>query len=85
MENQLHAAGDRAGRPQRKKVHRRAGVPARHFVTRFSGLSDVPAADLELLAHSLRSGLELDPGSPVQALHAAVGRELRRRADSSSG
>ncbi|SDS77134.1 hypothetical protein SAMN04489743_0818 [Pseudarthrobacter equi] len=84
MENQQHA-GERAGRSHRKNPRRRAGLPAKHFITRFAGLSDVPAADLELLAGSLRNGLDLQPGSPVPALHAAVHREIRRRADAAAG
>ncbi|ACL38547.1 hypothetical protein Achl_0548 [Pseudarthrobacter chlorophenolicus A6] len=84
MENQQHA-GERTGRAHRKNPRRRAGVPAKHFITRFAGLSDVPAADLELLAGSLRRGLDLEPGSPIPALHAAVHREIRRRADAAAG
>ena len=79
MENQLHAAGERSGRPHHKNVRRRAGLHAKRFFTRFASLSDVPAADLEMLSESLRRALELDPASPVPALQAMVHQELQNR------
>jgi hypothetical protein len=84
MENQLHAAGERAGRPQRKNVRRRAGLSAKRFFTRFSGLSDVPDEDLEFLSQSLRQSLELDAASQIPALHALVRQELHAREESRS-
>ncbi|ELT42645.1 hypothetical protein ACJJV6_10220 [Arthrobacter nitrophenolicus] len=84
MDNQLHAAGERAGRP-RKDARRRAGLPAKRFYTRFAALSDVPPEDLELLAERLRAGLTADPSSPVPALQALVRREIRKRGDAASG
>ncbi len=90
MDNQLHTAGERAGSPFRKSARRRAGLPAKRFFTRYTGLSDVPAAELELLALNLRSALELDPGSPAAAtpipgLHALVRQEIDRRRDEPAG
>ncbi|NUP58012.1 MAG: hypothetical protein HOQ06_00860 [Pseudarthrobacter sp.] len=81
MENQLHTAGERAGRPRRKDIRRRAGLPAKRFFTHFARLSDVPAEDLELLSQRLRQALDLDPSSPVPALHALVDREIGKRRD----
>jgi len=83
MDNQLHAAGERAGRP-RKNVRRRAGLPAKRFYTRYPSLSDVPPEDLESLSRSLRQGLEVDPLSPVPSLQALVMQELRRRGDAAN-
>jgi uncharacterized protein YceH (UPF0502 family) len=82
MEDQLHAAGERAGSPHHKNVRRRAGLPAKRFFTRYAGLADVPAEDLESLSRSLRKSLDLDPGSRIPALQALVRRELRGRGDS---
>ena len=84
MENQLHAAGERAGRPHRKNVRRRAGLPAKRFFARFAGLSDVPDEDLEFLSQSLRQSLELDAASQIPALHALVRQELHAREESRS-
>ncbi|PNI06999.1 hypothetical protein CXX84_18560 [Arthrobacter sp. AFG7.2] len=84
MENQLHAAGERAGRPHKKNVRRRAGLPAKRFFTRFAGLTDVPAEDLEFLAQSLRTSLDLDPASRIPALHALVRQELHARGEAGS-
>jgi hypothetical protein len=84
MENQLHAAGERAGRPHHKNVRRRAGLPAKRFFTRFPGLSDVPDEDLEFLSQSLRQSLELDAASQIPALHALVRQELHAREESRS-
>jgi len=84
MENQLHAAGERAGRPHRKNVRRRAGLPAKRFFARFAGLSDVPDEDLEFLSQSLRQSLELDAASQIPALHALVCQELHARGESRS-
>jgi hypothetical protein len=83
MENQLHAAGERAGRPHlHKNLRRRAGLPAKRFFTRFAGFSDVPADELEALSESLKRALDLDPASQIPALRAMVHREIRaRRAD----
>ena len=80
MENQLHAAGERAGRPLfHKNVRRRAGLPAKCFFRRFAGLSDVPAEDLEALSESLKRTMDLDPASQVLALQALVHEEIRTR------
>ena len=80
MDNQLHAAGERAGRPLfHKNLRRRAGLPAKRFFKRFVGLSDVPAEDLETLSESLQSAMDLDPASQVLALQALVREELRAR------
>jgi hypothetical protein len=81
MENQLHPAGGLAGRPRHKSARRRAGLPAKRFFKRFSGLSDVPEEDLEILAGRLREALDLDPSSSVPALQALVHQEIRKRAD----
>jgi hypothetical protein len=81
MENQLHAAGERSGRPHHKNVRRRAGLPAKRFFTRYSGLADVPAEDLESLSQSLLKSLDLDPASQIPALQALVRQELRGRGD----
>ena len=81
MENQLHPAGGLAGRPRHKSVRRRAGLPAKRFFRRFSGLSDVPEEDLEFLSQRLREALDLDPTSSVPALQALVHQELRKRGD----
>ena len=81
MENQLHPAGGLAGRLRHKNARRRAGLPAKRFFKRFSGLSDVPEEDLELLSQRLREALDLDPSSSVPALQALVRREIRKRAD----
>lgn len=81
MDKKLHAAGERAGRPQRHIIRRRAGLPAKRFFTHFAGISDVPAEDLELLSQSLRHALDLDPSSPIPSLQALVGREIRKRRD----
>ncbi|WP_235436750.1 hypothetical protein [Pseudarthrobacter siccitolerans] len=80
MENQLHAAGERPGRPVfRKNARRRAGLPAKRFFRRFAGLSDVPAEDLEALSESLKRTMDLDPASQVLALQALVREEIRAR------
>ncbi|MDQ0692742.1 hypothetical protein [Arthrobacter sp. W4I7] len=85
MDNQLHAAGERAGRPHfHKNGRRRAGLPAKRFFKRFAGLSDVPAEDLEALSESLQRAMDLDPASPVLALRALVREELRARGAGSS-
>lgn len=81
MENQLHAAGERAGRPHQKNARRRAGLPAKRFFTRFARLQDVPEEDLELLSQSLRKALDLDPASQIPALQALVHQELRNRGE----
>ena len=81
MDNQLHAAGERAGRPHHKDARRRAGLPAKRFYTRFTGLSDVPPEDLDFLSESLRNALDADPSSPVPALRALVRHEIRKRGD----
>ena len=81
MENQLHAAGERAGRPHHKNVRRRAGLPAKRFFTRYAGLADVPAEDLESLSESLWKSFDLDPASQIPALQALVRQELRGRGD----
>lgn len=81
MENQLHAAGERAGRPHHKNVRRRAGLPAKRFFTRYAGLADVPAEDLESLSDSLWKSFDLDPASQIPALQALVRQELRDRED----
>jgi len=86
MDNQLHAAGERAGRPLfHKNVRRRAGLAAKRFFTRFAGLSDVPAEDLEALSESLRRAMDLDPASQVLALQALVREEIRARGAVGSG
>ncbi|VXC41444.1 hypothetical protein [Arthrobacter sp. 8AJ] len=84
MENQLHPAGGLAGRLRHKNARRRAGLPAKRFFKRFSGLSDVPEEDLELLSQRLREALDLDPSSSVPALQALVRGEIRKRADTGS-
>lgn len=84
MENQLHPAGGLAGRLRHKNARRRAGLPAKRFFKRFSGLSDVPEEDLELLSQRLRDALDLDPTSSVPALQALVRREICKRADAGS-
>jgi hypothetical protein len=84
MDNQLHTAGEKAGRP-RKDARRRAGLPAKRFYAHYAGLSDVPREDLELLSEDLRNGLDLNFPSPVPALQALVRQELRRRRDAASG
>ena len=81
MEIKLHAAGERAGRPRRKDIRRRAGLPAKRFFTHFARLSDVPAEDLEFLSQRLRQSLDLDPSSPVPSLQALVSGEIRKRRD----
>jgi hypothetical protein len=85
MDNQLHAAGERAGRTHQKNARRRAGLPAKRFFTRFRGLSDVPPEDLELLSESLRNALDVDPSSPVPALQSLVRQELRKRGETGRG
>ncbi len=84
MENKLHTAGDRAGRPPRKNVRRRAGLPAKRFFARFATMGEVPAEDLEFLSQSLRQSLDLDPASQIPALQALVHQELRRREEPGS-
>jgi hypothetical protein len=81
MENQLHPAGGLAGTPRHKNARRRAGLPAKRFFKRFSGLSDVPEEDLEILSQRLLEALELDPSSSVPALQALVRQEIRKRAE----
>ena len=81
MENQLHSPGGLAGRIRQKNARRRAGLPAKRFFRRFSGLSDVPEAELEILSQRLREALDLDPSSSVPALQALLREEMRRRAD----
>ncbi|MEO5316738.1 hypothetical protein PV772_21905 [Pseudarthrobacter sp. CC12] len=81
MENQLHPAGGLAGRIRQKNARRRAGLPAKRFFRRFSGLSDVPEEELEILSQRLRAALDLDPSSSVPALQALLREEMRRRAD----
>jgi hypothetical protein len=86
MDNQLHAAGEKAGRPLlHKNGRRRAGLPAKRFFRRFAGLSDVPAEDLEALSESLQRAMDLDPASQVLALRALVREELRARKAPGSG
>jgi hypothetical protein len=86
MDNQLHAAGEKAGRPLlHKNGRRRAGLPAKRFFRRFAGLSDVPAEDLEALSKSLQRAMDLDPASQVLALRALVREELRARKAPGSG
>ncbi|MDQ0925166.1 hypothetical protein QF038_003674 [Pseudarthrobacter sp. W1I19] len=86
MENQLHATGDKSGRSHfHKNSRRRAGLPAKRFFRRFSGLSDVPAEDLEALSESLKGGMDCHPASQVMALQAMVGEELRARAAANGG
>jgi hypothetical protein len=86
MDNQLHAAGEKAGRPLlHKNGRRRAGLPAKRFFRRFAGLSDVPAEDLEALSESLQGAMDLDPASQVLALRALVREELRARKAPGSG
>nr|WP_306628923.1 hypothetical protein [Arthrobacter ulcerisalmonis] len=70
-----------AGRPRHKNARRRAGLPAKRFFKRFSGLRDVPEEDLEILSQRLRAALGLDPSSSVPALQALVRQEIRKRAD----
>jgi hypothetical protein len=83
MDNQLHAAGEKAGRPLlHKNGRRRAGLPAKRFFRRFAGLSDVPAEDL---SESLQGAMDLDPASQVLALRALVREELRARKAPGSG
>jgi hypothetical protein len=80
MDNQLHAAGERAGRPLfRKDARRRAGLPAKRFFRHFAGLSDVPAEDLQALSGSLKRVMDLDPASQVLALQALIHEEIRAR------
>lgn len=80
MEDQLHASGARAGRPRlHRDFRRRAGLPVKRFFTRFAGISDVPAEDLETLAESLERAMDVDPASQVPALQALVRREIRAR------
>lgn len=80
MENQLHAAAERAGRLHfHKNARRRAGLPPKRFFTRFAGFADVPADDLEALAESLEDALDMDPASEVSALQAWVRREILAR------
>ncbi|HSU45424.1 MAG TPA: hypothetical protein VLJ40_00800 [Arthrobacter sp.] len=81
MENQLHPAGGLAGTPRHKNGRRRAGLPAKRFFKRFSGLSDVPEEDLEILSQRLLEALALDPSSSVPALQALVRQEVRKRAE----
>ncbi|UUL76523.1 hypothetical protein NG819_01425 [Pseudarthrobacter sp. Fe7] len=81
MENQLHPPGGLAARLRHKNARRRAGLPAKRFFKRFSGLSDVPEEDLEVLSERLREALDLDPSSSVPALQALVRREIRKRTD----
>lgn len=78
MDNQLHIAGGKAGRP-RNSARRRAGLPVKRFYAHFSSLSEVPPEDLELLAESLRGGLDLNSAAPVSELQALVRQEMRRR------
>jgi hypothetical protein len=85
MEDQLHAPGARAGSPRlHKDFRRRAGLPVKRFFTRFAGISDVPAEDLEALAESLQRAMDVDPASQVPALQALVRREIRARAAAGS-
>jgi hypothetical protein len=80
MDNQLHAAAEKAGRPFfHKNVRRRAGLPAKRFFRRFARLSDVPAEDLEALSESLQRAMDLDPASQVLALQTLVRGEIRAR------
>ncbi|WP_458780820.1 hypothetical protein [Arthrobacter sp. D3-16] len=80
MEDQLHASGARAGRSRvHKDFRRRAGLPVKRFFTRFAGISDVPAEDLEALAESLQRAMDVDPASQVPALQALVRKEIRAR------
>lgn len=79
MDQQLQAAGDRAGQPRTTSGRRRAGLPAKRFFRRFTGFAGVPDQDLELLAAELRRSLELDGKSPVPMLQAMVRREVARR------
>lgn len=84
MENQLHPPGGLAGRLRHKNARRRAGLPAKRFFKRFSGLSNVPEEDLDLLNQRLREAHNLDPSSSVPALHALVRREIRKRGETDS-
>lgn len=80
MENQLHAAGERSGMPRSyASAKRRAGVPVKRFFSRFSSLSDVPAADLDYLAERLLLAMENGRGPNTAALHGAVRDEIRSR------
>lgn len=81
MENQLHPAGGLTGSPRHKNGRRRAGLPAKRFFKRFSGLAEVPEEDLELLSRRLQQALDLDPSSSVPALQALVRREIRKRGE----
>jgi hypothetical protein len=85
MDNQLHAAGERAGRPHHKSARWRAGLPPKRFYTRYAGLSGVPPEDLEQLSESLGHSLDLDPSSPIPALQALVRQEIRKRGDAARG
>lgn len=79
MDQQLQAAGDRAGQPRATSGRRRAGLPAKRFFRRFTGFADVPDQDLELLAERLRQSSELGPEPPIPALQAVVRREVAKR------
>ena len=81
MENQLHPAGERPGRLHHKHIRRRAGLPAKRFFTRFAGMADVPAEDLEFLSQSLDAAFDVDAASNVPALRALVRRERRSRGE----
>jgi len=81
MENQLHPAGGLTGSPRHKNGRRRAGLPAKRFFKRFTGFSDVPEEDLELLSTRLQQALDLEPSSSVPALQAMVRREMRKRGE----
>ena len=81
MENQLHPAGGRPGRLHHKHIRRRAGLPAKRFFTRFAGMADVPAEDLEFLSQSLDASFDVDTASNIPALRALVHRELRSRGE----
>ena len=81
MENQLHAAGERPGRLHHKNTRRRAGLPAKRFFTRFAGMADVPAEDLEFLSQSLDASFDVDTATNIPALRALVHRELRSRGE----
>ncbi|KRE86285.1 hypothetical protein [Arthrobacter sp. Soil764] len=81
MENQLHPAKGLVGKPRHKDARRRAGLPAKRFFKRFSGLSDVPEEDLDVLSQRLREAFDLDPSSSVPVLQALVRQEIRKRAD----
>ena len=80
MEKRLHSAGERPGmRRTFTSARRRAGVPVKRFFTRFSSLSDVPAADLHFLSERIRLAMVIGQGLDTAQLYAAVREEIRSR------